>query len=160
MSFAKQRLDKALIQDPTTKWVFYIWIDQKRNIVSFIMVLMMWNSPPDVLKVNVSFQMFKSKVRNLYRKIFGNIDAEHHDDYIFFLTYSINCFSSVIVLGFKYWTIKFPIVSLVVIIRIVIEFEFVPVSVIIVIENCFNTIGIVIGIPVVYLLYLIRLGLG
>ena len=36
--------------------------------------------------------------------------------------------SSVIVLGFKYWTVKFPIVSFVVIIRIVIVARFVLVG--------------------------------
>ena len=91
-----------------------------------------WNSVPDVSNVNVSFSMFKSKVRNLYlEKIFENIDAERHYDpigiYIFFLTYCIYCFSSVIVLCFKYWTVKFPIVSFV-IIGIVAEVQFLPVS--------------------------------
>ena len=49
------------------------------------------------------------------------------------MTYIIYCFSSVIVLLFKYLKIKFLIVLFVAIIGIVVEVEFVPVNVIIVI---------------------------
>ena len=41
-------------------------------------------SLPGVLKVNVSFSAFKNKVRNLYKKILVNIDAERHFDWILF----------------------------------------------------------------------------
>ena len=52
-------------------------------------------------------------------KIFVNSDAECHFEYIFFLT-CIYYISSVIVLGCKYWTVEFPIVSCVIIISIAI----------------------------------------
>ena len=79
-----------------------------------------WNSLPDIFKVNLSFSMFKSKERNfLSRKILENIDAGRQYACIFF-GHACNCsFSSVIVFGFGYCAVKFPIISFVVIIRII-----------------------------------------
>ena len=43
-----------------------------------------WNSLPDIFKVNVSFSMFKSKVRNFYlEKILEITDAGRHYDRLF-----------------------------------------------------------------------------
>ena len=56
-----------------------------------------WNSVPDVFKVNVSFSMFKSKVRNFYLEKYQKILGRHYDC-IFFLTclqmwfFKCNCF--------------------------------------------------------------------
>ena len=44
-----------------------------------------WNSLPDVFKVNVSFSMFKSKVRKYYLEKYQKILGRHYDC-IFFLT--------------------------------------------------------------------------
>ena len=68
--------------------------------------------------------------------------------------------SVIIVLGFKYWTVKFPIVSLVIIIRIFILIEFVHVSMYVIIIWLLSVIMIVIMVSIVYLLYLIGLSLG
>ena len=45
---------------------------------------------------------------------------ESHNNYYIFLHACIYGFSSVIVLGFKYWTVKFAIIFFVIIIRIVV----------------------------------------
>ena len=78
----------------------------------------------------------------------------------FFLWHAcINCFSSVIVLGFKYSPVKFPVVPFVGIIRIGIVIGFVLVIGII-IKIIFFHITIAIVIIFVYLFNISRLGLG
>ena len=54
----------AIIQGPTTTWV-YRWFNRsnsKHCVLHNSMIT--WNSLPDVFKVNSSFSMCKSKVRN------------------------------------------------------------------------------------------------
>ena len=67
-----------------------------------------WSSLPDIFRVNVSFSMFKNKVQNLY------LEKSTKSTNFF------SCgFSSVTVFGFGYCAVKFPIISFVVIIRII-----------------------------------------
>ena len=85
-------------------------------------------SLPDVLKVNVSFSMFKANVRKFYLSKYLSILMLSATLIIFFIF--IYCFSSVIVWGFMYLTVQFPIVFFVIIIRIAIVIGFVLVRII------------------------------
>ena len=80
-----------------------------------------YNSLPDVFKVTLSFSMFKSKIQNFYLEKYYEILMVSATMINFFLLcvhlYSI---SRVIVLAFEYWTVKFPIIYFLDIIRIVI----------------------------------------
>ena len=75
-----------------------------------------WDFLPDIFKVNLSFSMFKSKVRNFYLEKYWKILMLGGTMIAFFLIFS--GFSSVTVFGFGYFAVKFPIISFVVIIRI------------------------------------------
>ena len=73
----------------------------------------------------------------------------------------IYCFSSVIVLSFKYWTVTFPIVSFANYNQVDIVIWFTLVSSIVITIRSFNAgIRIFIMVRIVCLLYLIRLGFG
>ena len=79
-----------------------------------------WIFFPDVFKVNISFSMFESKVRNFYLEKYQEILMLSATMNIFFLAcvhlyfFKWNCFR------FKYLTVKFPIVSVAVILTIVV----------------------------------------
>ena len=69
----------AKIQGPTTTWVFYTWIDLRQNICVLHNDMITLNSLAYIIKVNVRFSMFKSKVQRFYlEKILENIDAGCH----------------------------------------------------------------------------------
>ena len=146
----------AKIRGPKTKWVFYARMDLKQNIVSFTMVclhginyLMYKKSthPYNYIGVRQQGTIFLS--RNILviililsaTLIIKNSNIRH-------------CFSNVIVLGFKYWTLKFLIVSNVIIIRITIVMGFVLVSIITSLIILLNVIRIVIMVRTVCWLYI------
>ena len=115
-----------------------------------------WNYLPDALKVNVCFSVYKYKIRNFHQqKYWFWAPLWLHflfDMNLLFFKWN-NC------LGFKYWTVKFAIVSFVVLIRIAIVIGFVPVSRTVIIIRLFSVNRIVIKVRIAWLLYLIRLGL-
>ena len=84
--------------------------------------MIMWNSLPDIFKVNVSFSMFKSKVQNFYLEKYWCFAPQPPVLWLyFFFWHACNCgFSSATVFGFWYFAVKFPIISFMVIIRNVI----------------------------------------
>ena len=65
------------------------------------------------LKSTRLFNVPEQATKFLSRKILENIDAGRHYDWFFFLT-RICGFSSIIVFGFEYCTVKFPIISFVI----------------------------------------------
>ena len=80
-----------------------------------------WNSLPDIFKVNLSFSKFKRPTKFLSEKILENIVAGRHYDCLFFLLkcmklrfFKCNCFWF-----WVFFAVKFPIISFVVIIRII-----------------------------------------
>ena len=106
----------AIIQGPTTKWVFYAWIDLKQNIVVFTTL----NSLPDIFKVNVSLQCSIARYTIFIWKNIKKYWCWAPLWLFFFLKVACNCgFSSVTVFGFECFALKFPIISFVVIIRII-----------------------------------------
>ena len=78
-----------------------------------------WNSLPDIFKSNVSFSMFKGRVQNFYLEKYFKIlmpaaimiafSSDIHASAVFQI---------VIVFGFEYCNVKFPIIYFLVIIRI------------------------------------------
>ena len=96
----------AIIQGPTTKWVFYAWIDLKQNIVSFTMVWYMKFFTWYILSQRIIFNVQKQCMKFLSKKIFKNIDAGRNYDCIFFWHACICGFSGVIVFGYEYFTVK------------------------------------------------------
>ena len=72
-----------------------------------------------VSKSTYLLQCSRARYEIFSRKILVNIDAGRHYDFIFFLTRTCTPgFSSVIVFGFEYCAVKFPIIYFVVIMRI------------------------------------------
>ena len=105
------------IQGPTTKWVFYAWINLKQNIVSFTMV---WNMEFFTWYIDsqrIIFNVQEQGTEFSSRKIYKNIDDGRRYDCIFFWHACNCCFSCLIVFGLEYCTVKFKIISFVVIIR-------------------------------------------
>ena len=108
----------AIIQEPT-KWVFYAWIYLKQNIVFFTMVWLHGILYLIHLKLTYLFQCSKSGYEIfIYRKILERCWAPLWLHF-FFDIHASAVFQSVIVLGFEYCTVQFPIITFVFIIRII-----------------------------------------
>ena len=90
-----------------------------------------WNSLPAIFKVNISFSTFKGNARNFYLEKYSKSLMLVATMIAFFSDIHASVFSIVIVFGFEQCTVKFPIISFVVInmiIRNVIAVGFVLVS--------------------------------
>ena len=90
------------------------------------------------LKSNILVDVQEQGTILLSRKILGNIDAERHYDFFSDMHASAGFQVHVIVLDFKYCTVKFPIVYFAVIIRIVVVGAFVLANGIIIIIRLFQ----------------------
>ena len=89
----------AIIQGPTTKLMSILRVNKSKTKHCVLHNGMItWNSLPDIFKVNVSFSIFKSKVRNFYLEKYYKILMLGATTIAFFLTcmhlrfFKCNCF--------------------------------------------------------------------